>query len=200
MRSPGWRSRLIAAGITIAVLATGGYWMLRLLEPPDNGPRKQAGETDVPKEVPKQERTLEELARMPWDEAAPYFQDWVARGHFDDAFALLRSRVAQDQSLPAEETYRFAQDLLGRGRLNEAFALLQVIATNGHSQAALAVGEMYDPLHWAPTSSPFSSPNPRKAQAWYRRALELGAEAARSRLEALESWKPEPGAAGKDAG
>jgi hypothetical protein len=177
------------------MLGVGGYWFYGGLKLPDELHKTPAGT-----EEPTVARTLDELVQMPWADTAPYFRDWLARGRMDDAFALLRGKVAQGQSLPPEDTYRFAQDLLARGRLDDAFALLNVLAGDGHGVAALALGEMYDPVLWTPVSSPFSSANPRKAEDWYRSAMERGAEGAGARLEALERWKTEQGAAGNGAG
>jgi serine/threonine-protein kinase len=183
------------AVVALVMLGVGGYWFYGELKLPDELHKTPAGT-----EEPTVARTLDELVQMPWADTAPYFRDWLARGRMDDAFALLRGKVAQGQSLPPEDTYRFAQDLLARGRLDDAFALLNVLAGDGHGAAALALGEMYDPVLWSPVSSPFSSANPRKAEDWYRSAMERGAEGAGARLEALERWKTEQGAVGDDAG
>jgi serine/threonine-protein kinase len=168
----------------LVLLGSGVYWMLRPLQQPE----------PPPKPAPQ----LDELVAMPWGEAAPYFRDWVERGRLDEAFTLLRTLVAQGRPLPEEETYSLARDFLERGRLDNAFALLQVIARDGHAEAALAVGEMYDPLLWKPGSSPFTNPNPRKAEVWYGRAVDRGAAGARNRLEALGRWRSEQGEAGND--
>jgi TPR repeat protein len=187
---------LAGAVVALVLLSLGGYWFFGPLESPDGPSTVTPPGTEAAGAAP----ALDELVQMPWEDTAPYFQDWVARGRMDEAFALLRGKVNQGQSLPPEDTYRFAQDLLARGRLDDSFALLNVLAGAGHGAAALALGEMYDPVLWTPASSPFSSANPRKAEDWYRSAMQRGAAGAGARLEALERWKREQGAAGSGAG
>jgi serine/threonine-protein kinase len=186
---------LAGAVVALVLLSLGGYWFFGPLESPDGPSTVTPPGTEAAGAAP----ALDELVQMPWEDTAPYFQDWVARGRMDEAFALLRGKVNQGQSLPPEDTYRFAQDLLARGRLDDSFALLNVLAGAGHGAAALALGEMYDPVLWTPASSPFSSANPRKAEDWYRSAMQRGAADAGARLEALERWKREQGAAGSGA-
>jgi serine/threonine-protein kinase len=186
---------LASAALAVALAAGSGYWLVRVLWPPAQE-APQGGQQAAPKAVAY---TPDALAGLPWDEARPYFQDWLARGRLDDAFELLRSRVGAGRALPKEETYRFAQELTERGRLSDAFALLQVIARDGYAPAALAVGEMYDPVLWTSATSPFGRPNPRKAEGWYRTALERGAQGAGGRLEAMRAWQRDQGVANDEA-
>jgi len=179
------RRRLVAgAGALLALAAATGY---RMLTPPGPG-TQEMGESAHREASSASAPSLDEIAAMPRDEAAPHLRAWIARGRADDAFLVLRRMVAEGRALPAEETYGVALALKEGDRLDEAFALLQAIASQGHGEAALALGEFYDPLFWTPTSSPFSGPNPRKAEVWYRRALEQGAASAQWRLEGLAGW------------
>jgi serine/threonine-protein kinase len=73
------------------------------------------------------------------------------------------------------------------GKSDPAFALTKDLAGKGYGPAAFAIAELYDPLHWSATSSPFSKPNAEKAKEWYGRAAGLGVAGADERLQALSA-------------
>lgn len=182
--------RLVAMGAAILVpiailLYFYGPWPEEAFE--ETGP---TGVTIEPTPVPTPSPlSIEAIAQRPWTEVERYFHEFVSRGHVDQAFALLREADRQGHALPSAETHAFARELLSHERTDEAFALFRQLGAAGHGPSALAVGEMYDPQLWNEEHSPFSQPNPRQAERWYKRALDQGTDGARRRLTMLEAWK-----------
>ncbi len=91
----------------------------------------------------------------------------------------------------AGEIYTVASGFIARGDPDTALVLFEQAAGKGHGPAALAIGEMYDPVLWGEAPSPFSKPNPRKAREWYENAVSLGNDAGRQRLEKLATYQSE---------
>jgi TPR repeat protein len=61
-------------------------------------------------------------------------------------------------------------------------ALLRRAAEAGSAEAALALGETFDPLVFQRLHVIGIEPDPASAQKWYRRAAELGSTVASQRL------------------
>jgi TPR repeat protein len=91
-------------------------------------------------------------------------------------------------ALSPEEIHARADEFYRDGRLQEALGLWEIAAPR-HGPAALQLGMLYDPVLWGQIPSPFSRPNPTKAEKWYRQAQQLGMETASTRLQALENWR-----------
>ena len=73
-----------------------------------------------------------------------------------------------------------------RGRHDDALVLFEEAADRGVAPALTALGKLYDPDGFEP-GKPFSSPDPRLAALYYRRAEQAGdtqASAPRARLKA----------------
>jgi TPR repeat protein len=96
--------------------------------------------------------------------------------------------LAAIATLPPEEIHVRAGQFYQAGRLQEALGLWEIAAPR-YGPAALQLGALYDPVLWGKVHSPFSKPNPTRAEKWYRQAQQLGVETAASRLQALENWR-----------
>ncbi len=174
-RGPMWVIGLLA----LAGVAGGLYWLLRPLP------------TDEPIEVASQPTASPARESGP-AQAPSRLGELVGTGRLDEAFALAQQGVSAGSPPGEEDTWALAQGLMGAGRLDQAFALIRELANGGFGPAALALGEMYDPLHWSKDRSPFSKPNGGKARDWYRRAGEAGMAQAEGRLRALDGAQEVP--------
>ena len=67
-----------------------------------------------------------------------------------------------------------------------AFLLLEYAAELGNAEAALAVGQFYDPSYEGPSGT--IRKNPETAYEWYQEALAGGNEKAKDRLSVLRKW------------
>ena len=97
-----------------------------------------------------------------------------------DSAALLKGTPA--------ELYARGTGLRSAGKAGDAFLVLREAARNGHAQAALAVGRMYDPVLFGQEPSPFSVANPVKAAEWYKQSKDLGNAEAEVRIAPLVEW------------
>ena len=97
-----------------------------------------------------------------------------------DSAALLKGTPA--------ELYARGTGLRSAGKAGDAFLVLREAARNGHAQAALAVGRMYDPVLFGQEPSPFSVANPFKAAEWYKQSKDLGNAEAEVRIAPLVEW------------
>ncbi|MFO1432038.1 MAG: serine/threonine-protein kinase [Candidatus Competibacteraceae bacterium] len=96
--------------------------------------------------------------------------------------------LAAIAALPVEEIHAQADKFYQAGRLQEALGLWEKAAPR-YGPAALQLGMLYDPVLWGRIQSPFSKPNPTRAEKWYQQAQQLGVETAASRLQALQNWR-----------
>lgn len=81
-----------------------------------------------------------------------------------------------------------ARSLLKAGDVLAAREMLRVQAENGNADAALALGESYDPITFSELTSPNASPDATAAFRWYMRAADLGEPSGRTKMSELKSW------------
>ena len=110
-----------------------------------------------------------------------------AAGRPGDAFVPVEALIGAGATPLADTIWPLAEDLHATGRLDHYLFLVRFLANRGYGPAALAYGELYDPLHWSTTTSPFTKPRADKARDWYEKAAALGVPEARARLAALKS-------------
>ena len=178
-------------GATTASVATGS----QRLKPPESGSPAtmaeniesltQAGRYD---EALKSARSLiaaPPASGLPNDALVTLTKQLRVAGRPADAFALVEALIAAEVALPAADLWALAQDLREAGHLDPWFFLVRTLANHDDGPAAFALAEMYDPLHWAPGTSPLPKPRPDKAQEWYRKAQARGVPEAAARREAL---------------
>ena len=127
---------------------------------------------------------------LPADAFLALAESLRAAGRPAEAFPLVEALIGGGAAPPAALLWPLAQDLRAAGRLDPYFFLVRALAGQGDGPAAFAYGELYDPLHWTPGTSPFTKPRADKARDWYEKAAALGVPAAAARLEALRSAAP----------
>jgi hypothetical protein len=104
-----------------------------------------------------------------------------------DAPVLEKVRKALREGITPEEAVVMAKSLPeSPERADAAFLLLEYAADSGNTEAALAVGQYYDPTDTAPSGT--IRKNPETAYGWYRDALKGGQETAKASLAQLHSW------------
>ncbi len=81
-----------------------------------------------------------------------------------------------------------ARDLFSAGDVAGARALLRPEAESGNAQAALALGQSYDPMTFTPDSPANAGPDATEAFRWYQKAMELGAPEGERRIGELKVW------------
>jgi TPR repeat protein len=94
-----------------------------------------------------------------------------------------RSPYVRTQSENA--LFEKARERFKKGDVAGARAIFEVLATKGDPDAAIAMGETYDPVVLAQLFIKGLQPDEAKAVSWYRKAEELGDQRARTRLNAL---------------
>jgi len=127
---------------------------------------------------------------LPADAFLALAESLRAAGRPAEAFVLVEALIGGGAAPPAALLWPLAQDLRAAGRLDPYFFLVRALAGQGDGPAAFAYGELYDPLHWTPRTSPFTKPRADKARDWYEKAAALGVAAAAARLEALKAAAP----------
>jgi hypothetical protein len=88
-------------------------------------------------------------------------------------------------NLRDEKLMERAATLLSNGDISGARTVFQYLAARGNAQAAIALAGTYDPVILAPLFIKGLTPDPEKAEIWYKKAEELGSPAAQGRLDAL---------------
>ncbi len=104
----------------------------------------------------------------------------------------IEPQAASNQALAGQHAASPAQQagqLLAQGRIAAARPLYERAAASGDAAAATAVGKTYDPLFLANMHASEVQPDPKLAEAWYRRGAELGDPRASSRLSSLEAMQ-----------
>ena len=142
-----------------------------------------------PQVTPIGSLSIPELATRPWTEISPSLHELITRRQYEVAFTLLSEAAKNGLQPPPRETYDIAREFLRQGLVEESLVLFKESAQRNHGPSALAIAEMYDPILWGSVPSPFSQPNWFQADKWYRKALALGVEEARMRLQRLAVWK-----------
>jgi serine/threonine-protein kinase len=100
--------------------------------------------------------------------------------------------VEQLVQLSADAMFDCAQSLHSEQQLDKALLLWEQAWNSGKlGAAALARGELYDPALWGSIPSPFTQPNPRQAEKWYKRASAEGITIADERLARMQAWENE---------
>jgi hypothetical protein len=109
-----------------------------------------------------------------------------------ESASTLSSRVSQldrTTSLPDDEEIsaliKLGQDLLKNGDFSSARLLLKRAAEAGSAGAALSLGETFDPLLIQRLGAIGVQPDATRAHEWYKRAAQLGSDAALQRLAKL---------------
>jgi len=87
----------------------------------------------------------------------------------------------------AEAMIRRADALLQRGGVSAARLRYECAAATGSGRAATAMGKTFDPAFLAGIGAVGLSADPTLASTWYQRALRLGDDEARVRLQSLGS-------------
>jgi TPR repeat protein len=80
---------------------------------------------------------------------------------------------------------KLGQDLLKNGDFSSARLLLKRAAEAGSAGAALSLGETFDPLLIQRLGAIGVQPDATRAHEWYKRAAQLGSDAALQRLAKL---------------
>ena len=170
------RSLLIAAVIGLLVIIFGGYWVLK-------GDREPVQPTKLPRMAnlpPKQEPTA-----PPPPSYAP------------DAPVLEQARKALREGISPDEAVTLAKKLPDRPeRADAAFLLLEYAAERGNTEAALAVGNFYDPAYEGSSGS--IRKNPITAYEWYQKAMVGGQKQAQRQLAKLRLWVEQKAEQGSD--
>ena len=89
-----------------------------------------------------------------------------------------------DESTQAQHISK-ARDLLGIGQVSAARLMLQRAAEGGSAEAALLLGDTYDPVRLFRMGARGMVGDTAKAVFWYEKADELGAPEAKARVSAL---------------
>ncbi len=99
------------------------------------------------------------------------------------------SQLSRTTSLPDGEEIsaliKLGQDFLKNGDFSSARLLLKRAAEAGSADAALSLGETFDPLLMQPLGAIGVQADATSAHEWYKRAAQLGSDAALQRLAKL---------------
>lgn len=82
------------------------------------------------------------------------------------------------------EIFKMAEEHRGKN-LQHALILYEYAAQARSHQAARVIGEMYDPLKWSSSTSPFPKPDQVNALKWYSKAYAFGDVSVQPRIQAL---------------
>lgn len=103
---------------------------------------------------------------------------------------IARLRSGEISATPGE-LYADAQQYLRENLIADAHLLLFFLARDGHTPSAVALAEMYDPLHFDPRRSLMGEPDASQALKWYQVAARNRNALAQSRLKAMRTWVEE---------
>lgn len=173
-----WNRRWVLIGaLALLIIAggIGGYWIWKKA----TGPQESDQLTKPGVRVP-----LRRMANLPPKEPVP---EPPAPDYTPDAPVLEQARKALSEGVPPSEAVALANSLPDRPeRADAAFLLLEYAADEGHAEAALAVGQYYDPAFDGPSGT--IRKNPATAYEWYQEALRGGQESAKNHLAELRKW------------
>lgn len=169
-RSGAFERRVVIAIALIAVLG-GGYWLFK-----DN-----AKEALPPAPAP----ALPKMANLPHKE--PEITPPPKPTYAPDAPVLEQARQALREGITPADALAMAATLPDKPeRADAAFLLLEYAAESGNAEAAMAVGEYYDPGLDLPVGS--IRKHPARAFEWYQAALAGGHTESKDRLADLRRW------------
>jgi hypothetical protein len=92
--------------------------------------------------------------------------------------------IADQPPTPVER----ARSLMSAGDVAAAREILRTEANAGNAQAALALGESFDPMTFDSLSGANASPDATEAFRWYQKAAELGEARGQTKMSALKDW------------
>lgn len=157
--------------ISLVAVIFGGYWLF-----------KDRGKETLP---PAPSPSLPKMANLP--QKKPEIKPPPKPTYAPDAPVLEQARQALREGITPADALAMAATLPEKPeRADAAFLLLEYAAENGNAEAAMAVGEYYDPS--LDRSSGSIRKNPAYAFEWYRIALEGGHSESSNRLTDLRRW------------
>jgi hypothetical protein len=106
-------------------------------------------------------------------------------GELASALPAPRGRAPYSRTQNENVLFEKARERFKKGDVAGARAMFEVLAMKGDPDAAMAMGESYDPVVLAQLFVKGLQPDEGKAVAWYKKAEELGDERAKVRLNAL---------------
>lgn len=131
--------------------------------------------------------TLPRMANLPPKENGPIPPE---PKYPADAPALEQARKALREGIGPAEAVALANSLPeSPERADAVFLLLEYAAETGNPEAAMAVGQYYDPSYEGPSGT--IRKNPMTAHEWYREALAGGHKEANNHLAKLRHWVKE---------
>ena len=176
-RSSGIWLKAGAAVLGIAIIGVLALWIFQDKTPePPPLPQVQPGEDALPRMANQPEKKVEEKPPAP--------------AYAPDAPLLQNARDALAKGISPEQAMEMARELPDQPeRRDAAFLLLEYAADSGNPNAALAVGEYYDPSNTADTGT--IRKNAVTAYEWYQTANDAGVAEARNRIDRLLKWAGE---------
>ncbi len=184
MRRASFLWKAITA-ISLVAVIWAGYWLFK-----DHGKETlpSAPSPSLPKmaNLPQKEAEIKPPPKPTYAPDAPVLEQ---------ARQILREGITPADALAMAATLPEKPE-----RADAAFLLLEYAAESGNAEAAMAVGEYYDPSLDLPSGS--IRKNPAHAFEWYQIALAGGHTESRNRLTDLRRWvvaRAENGAADAQA-
>lgn len=173
-RSGGIWLKAGAAVLGIVIIVVLALWIFQDKTPePQPLPQVQPGEKTLPRMANQPEKKVEQ--KPPPPTYAP------------DAPLLQKAREALASGISPEKAMEMARGLPDQPeRHDAAFLLLEFAADGGNPNAALAVGEYYDPSNTTDTGT--IRKNAVTAYEWYQTASDAGVAEARNRIDRLMKW------------
>ncbi len=169
--SSGAFNWMVIIAIALIAVIGGGYWLFK-----DNGKK-----TLPPAPAPP----LPKMANLPQKE--PDIKPPTKPNYEPDAPVLEQARQALREGITPAEAFAMAATLPDKPeRADAAFLLLEYAADSGNAEAAMAVGEYYDPSLDLPSGS--IRKDPARAFEWYQKAFAGGQDDSKNHLEGLYRW------------
>ena len=157
--------------ISLVAVIWAGYWLF-----------KDHGKETLP---PASSPTLPKMANLP--QKKPEIKPPSKPTYAPDAPVLEQARQALREGITPANALAMAATLPEKPeQADAAFLLLEYAAESGNAEAAMAVGEYYDPSLDLPSGS--IRKNPTLAFEWYQTALAGGYTDSKNRLVSLRQW------------
>lgn len=157
--------------VSLAAVIGGGFWLF-----------KDRGSKTLP---PAPAQSLPKMANMP--EKTPELKPPLPPTYAPDAPVLEQARQALREGITPSDALAMAAGLPEKPeRADAAFLLLEYAAESGNAEAAMAVGEYYDPVLELPSGS--IRKNATHAVEWYQISLAGGHAESGDRLTTLREW------------